>query len=77
MRATRKTLQAQNTQFRAQLAVHDNISRATLNECVQKTRAINKQLEADKALLESKLAETAKQLDEANSKIRVMEKKAA
>ena len=44
MRVTRKALQAENDQLRAQIAVHNHVTRKSLNEYVEKTRKINEGL---------------------------------
>lgn len=49
MRITRKTLQAENDQLRAQIAVHNHVTRKGLNEMVRLTVERNKYLLAELA----------------------------
>lgn len=57
MRETRKALEAQNIKLRAQLAVHNNVTRQSLNNYVRETSAKNKTLEAQVKKLTEKVAE--------------------
>lgn len=64
MRVTRKALEAQNAQLRAQLAVHDNITRKALNEYVRATREENKVLKGQLKAAMDKLMELTKPAEE-------------
>lgn len=60
MRATRRTLAAENTQLRAQLAVHSNVTRKALNEYVRATRQENADLKQKLKAAMDKIAELTK-----------------
>jgi hypothetical protein len=60
MRATRKALEAENTQLRAQLAVHENVTRKALNEYVRATREENKVLKTQLKAAADKITELTK-----------------
>lgn len=64
MRVTRKALEAKVTALQAQLAVHDNVTRASLNRYVRDTTAKNTALEATVKDLNEKLV--AKTLEAAS-----------
>ena len=76
MRVTRRSLKAENTNLHAQLAVRDHVSRSMLNECVIKTRAINKELATKNEKLEEKASELQGKLDTATAAL-ALTKKAA
>ena len=54
MRETRKTIKAENTQLRAQIAVHEHSTRKALHEHIALIAGRNTQLIADYEALEAK-----------------------